>query len=413
VSAGDRPDQPSAATALAEAVRAVAAAESRRAALDILSERLRRLVGADGSAVALIESSGTGAVMAGPRLPVHELDVGQECEAIVMAAIAQRRPVWSADILDDPALGLSPEARAPAEAVRARAMLAVPLLAGDRPHGALAVWREHPAGFSAEQVEIARAFAELGTLALEHARLGEAESDRQREAEVLREVEREMLGELSPDRLFPLIGERAARLGSADGVIYVLEPGGPPVAPHLEQLDSPLRADRARGRGRWRVRRDQARRSRARLPRLAAGPSRLRRAGRAHSDAILLDLRMPGMAGLELPRHRQTEPGGGVRRLEDLELGHGRRELEHVVERAVIVSEGPELAMPDGLPRAQGAAGPVAVMTLEEAERAHIRGVLDATGWRVSGDGGAARLLGLPPTTLESRMKKLGITRTR
>jgi transcriptional regulator with GAF, ATPase, and Fis domain len=51
-------------------------------------------------------------------------------------------------------------------------------------------------------------------------------------------------------------------------------------------------------------------------------------------------------------------------------------------------------------------------MTLEEAERAHIRGVLDATGWRVRGAGGAAQLLGLPPTTLESRMKKLGIIRT-
>jgi formate hydrogenlyase transcriptional activator len=39
--------------------------------------------------------------------------------------------------------------------------------------------------------------------------------------------------------------------------------------------------------------------------------------------------------------------------------------------------------------------------------------VLEETGWRVSGEGGAARLLGMKPTTLEARMKKLGITRPR
>jgi len=50
---------------------------------------------------------------------------------------------------------------------------------------------------------------------------------------------------------------------------------------------------------------------------------------------------------------------------------------------------------------------------LEEIEREHILAVLEGTGWRVSGDGGAARLLGMKPTTLEARMKKLGITRRR
>ncbi len=89
------------------------------------------------------------------------------------------------------------------------------------------------------------------------------------------------------------------------------------------------------------------------------------------------------------------------------------RELEHVIERAVIVSEGPQLAVPDWLPRPQGTAGPGRVATLEEVERAHIVEVLEGTAWRVSGDGGAAALLGLPPTTLESRMKKLGIMRKR
>jgi transcriptional regulator with GAF, ATPase, and Fis domain len=48
---------------------------------------------------------------------------------------------------------------------------------------------------------------------------------------------------------------------------------------------------------------------------------------------------------------------------------------------------------------------------LDELEREHIVSVLDRTGWRVSGERGAAEILGLKPTTLESRMKKLGIAR--
>jgi PAS domain S-box-containing protein len=88
------------------------------------------------------------------------------------------------------------------------------------------------------------------------------------------------------------------------------------------------------------------------------------------------------------------------------------RELQHVVERAVILARGPELDLPSGLQQTTSAPPvPSKVPTLEEVERAHIIKVLEDTGWRVSGRTGAAELLGLPPTTLESRMKKLGIRR--
>jgi|GEM_PF-2248958 len=49
--------------------------------------------------------------------------------------------------------------------------------------------------------------------------------------------------------------------------------------------------------------------------------------------------------------------------------------------------------------------------TLEEVERRYIVSVLEARNWRVSGPKGAARILGLNPSTLRSRMKKLGISR--
>jgi transcriptional regulator with GAF, ATPase, and Fis domain len=47
--------------------------------------------------------------------------------------------------------------------------------------------------------------------------------------------------------------------------------------------------------------------------------------------------------------------------------------------------------------------------TLEEVDRAHILRVLDGTAWRIEGDGGAARKLGLHPSTLRGRMRKLRI----
>jgi transcriptional regulator with GAF, ATPase, and Fis domain len=48
---------------------------------------------------------------------------------------------------------------------------------------------------------------------------------------------------------------------------------------------------------------------------------------------------------------------------------------------------------------------------MEEMERQHILEVLELTRWRVSGDRGAAKILGMKPTTLESRMERLGIRR--
>ena len=94
------------------------------------------------------------------------------------------------------------------------------------------------------------------------------------------------------------------------------------------------------------------------------------------------------------------------------------RELENVIERAVILSSGPELAVaPELLPRlavaptrAEHPVGdPVA---LHEVEREHIVTVLKQTGWRIDGPLGAASLLKMRPSTLRSRMQKLGIRRS-
>lgn len=87
------------------------------------------------------------------------------------------------------------------------------------------------------------------------------------------------------------------------------------------------------------------------------------------------------------------------------------RELEHVIERAVILSEGAELEPIEWLSPSSGKPSPTKPLTLEETDRQHIIDVLERTSWRVSGPKGAAAILGLKPTTLEARMKKLGIER--
>jgi formate hydrogenlyase transcriptional activator len=92
------------------------------------------------------------------------------------------------------------------------------------------------------------------------------------------------------------------------------------------------------------------------------------------------------------------------------------RELQNVIERAVILSPGPSLQVPlSDLQRVPAQAGVPAAApgTLADAERDHILGVLRDTGWVLGGPDGAAARLGMKRTTLQSKMKKLGIYRPR
>ena len=74
----------------------------------------------------------------------------------------------------------------------------------------------------------------------------------------------------------------------------------------------------------------------------------------------------------------------------------------------MIVSSGKTLDV--HVPRVASSDFPVS-LSLEDAERRHILGVLQKSGWRLTGQGGAAEILGLKRTTLQSKMKKLGIRR--
>jgi formate hydrogenlyase transcriptional activator len=102
------------------------------------------------------------------------------------------------------------------------------------------------------------------------------------------------------------------------------------------------------------------------------------------------------------------------------------RELENFIERAVLLSPGKELrvalselrvsAMNEDNSAASAAIGAFSptqssIATLEEAERQHILRALRQTEWRIAGPKGAAAVLGMKRTTLQARMRKLGIRR--
>jgi PAS domain S-box-containing protein len=85
------------------------------------------------------------------------------------------------------------------------------------------------------------------------------------------------------------------------------------------------------------------------------------------------------------------------------------RELRNVIERFLITST--NTVFRAKLPTAETNGTSAHSQTFEEVERIHILHVMETVGWRVRGEGGAAQILGLKPTTLESRMQKLGIVR--
>jgi len=119
-------------------------------------------------------------------------------------------------------------------------------------------------------------------------------------------------------------------------------------------------------------------------------------------------------------------PGEAMDALSNYSWPGNVRELENLIERAVLLSPGKELRIPIAELKSAAAASPGVsssaslisssssaspISTLEEAERQHILRALRQTEWRVAGPKGAAALLGMKRTTLQARMRKLGIRR--
>ncbi len=113
---------------------------------------------------------------------------------------------------------------------------------------------------------------------------------------------------------------------------------------------------------------------------------------------------------VQLGKNIKRVPDGFMRALQGYTWPGNVRELENAIERALIMTQGHTLAT-DWLALSGAIPSYVVPSTLEDVQREHIRAVVTACGWKVAGKGNAAERLGLSRSTLQFRMKKLGIER--
>jgi formate hydrogenlyase transcriptional activator len=114
-----------------------------------------------------------------------------------------------------------------------------------------------------------------------------------------------------------------------------------------------------------------------------------------------------------MKKHIETIPGPTLEALSRYHWPGNIRELENLVERAVILTQGTHLQVPLLELKIEARQPPAPSPTLQEAEREQVLRVLRDTHWVIGGPDGAAARLGLKRTTLTSKIKKLGLSRPR
>jgi len=128
-------------------------------------------------------------------------------------------------------------------------------------------------------------------------------------------------------------------------------------------------------------------------------------------DIPLLAQHLANRFARAMPRAIKPIPEAVARALQQYDWPGNIRELENVIQRAIILSPDGVISLNDISLSAAKAPTATVGTTLEEIERNHIQRMLNTTLWRIEGRRGAAELLGLKPSTLRSRLRKLGIRR--
>ncbi len=159
--------------------------------------------------------------------------------------------------------------------------------------------------------------------------------------------------------------------------------------------------------------------------RLSVFPLELPPLREREDDVVLLARTFAEKAARRLGRDPLPLSPADTARLKRYPWPGNIRELQNVIERAVITAEEGRLNFDLALPEtaeeknvtkdtATDSTEPVirTAAQMQEMERENLLRALNVTGWRVSGKKGAAKLLGLPPSTLNSRMKALGLKRS-
>jgi len=128
-------------------------------------------------------------------------------------------------------------------------------------------------------------------------------------------------------------------------------------------------------------------------------------------DIPLLAQHLANRFARAMPKPIKPISDSVARALQQYDWPGNIRELENVIQRAIILSSDGMISINDiSLSAAKPATASIGT-TLEEIERNHIQRMLSTTLWRIEGRRGAAELLGLKPSTLRSRLRKLGIRR--
>jgi transcriptional regulator with GAF, ATPase, and Fis domain len=128
-------------------------------------------------------------------------------------------------------------------------------------------------------------------------------------------------------------------------------------------------------------------------------------------DIPLLAQHLANRFARAMPKPMKPISDSVARALQQYDWPGNIRELENVIQRAIILSSDGVISINDiSLSAAKPATASMGT-TLEEIERNHIQRMLSTTLWRIEGRRGAAELLGLKPSTLRSRLRKLGIRR--
>jgi GAF domain-containing protein/ActR/RegA family two-component response regulator len=196
--------------------------------LDLIVDRCRALLGVAGVGVYRYERTTElltyerGGGLSPEFMSSLQVRLG---EGTTGRAVREREPVWSQDVLNDPAVSMSPSIRAHVEREGYRAVLSVPLLSKGEVHGVLAAYWWEPHSPSASEISIMTALAGQAAVALDNARLFGQERDRQASLSSLLEINKKIGALATPQSLLVSIAEEAARLLRVDNAGFRLVDG--------------------------------------------------------------------------------------------------------------------------------------------------------------------------------------------